>query len=78
MVIDGVHTDVFKRPIDVSKSSKTGRLALIPFEGKLVTVSDVYHRDNILQLVFENGVLHNEISFEQVRANAALPVEVKV
>lgn len=73
---DGMWHDVFKRPVDLSKASKRGRLALIEFEGHLQTLSDPYHKDNLLVPVFENGELLNELTFAEIRANAELKVPV--
>lgn len=70
---DGRWHDVYK--VTPSKNSKRGRLALV--EGKdgleTVQVSDGVHGrkvDDLLVPVFENGKILNEITFDQVRANA--------
>lgn len=76
MIINGVHTDVSKKPLDLSKMSKRGRLALIEHEGKLVTISDPYHPKNILRTVFLSGKLQNEMTFDEVRKNAKLPARL--
>lgn len=69
---DGQWHDVFKRPIDLSKASKRGRLSLIEYEGKLTTVSEPDLPNDILQTVFLNGEPKNETTFGDVRARAAL------
>lgn len=69
---DGVWNDVWKKPIDLSKASKRGRLALIEYDGKLTTVSDPFHKDNLLETVFENGEILKRYSFAEVRDNAEI------
>jgi nicotinamide phosphoribosyltransferase len=71
---DGVGHDIFKRPLDTSKVSKKGRLKLIRVDGAFHTVRESERPElpNELKIVFENGELLRELSFEQVRANAAL------
>jgi nicotinamide phosphoribosyltransferase len=73
---DNVWHDVFKKPVDLSKASKRGRLALIEYEGHLQTLSDPYHEGNLLELVFENGEVKNNFTFAEARANAELKVPV--
>lgn len=70
---DGEWQDVWKKPQDVTKSSKRGRLSLIPYDGSVVTVSEVDHRDNLLVTVFENGEILNPITLAEMRENASLP-----
>jgi nicotinamide phosphoribosyltransferase len=78
---DGEWHDVFKNPIDASKASKKGRLALYKEADSNYTSGYKYitsqpsecnlaESKNILQTVFLNGDLHNELTFEQVRENA--------
>ena len=71
---DGTWHDVWKKPKDVSKASKRGRLALIKEDGKFKTIreEELNGRDNYLIPVFENGKILREFTFEEVRANAAL------
>jgi nicotinamide phosphoribosyltransferase len=64
--------DVYKEPTDKSKVSKRGRLSLVSAARKLYTVPET-DKDDLLQTVFENGELKNEISFDRVRKNARLP-----
>jgi nicotinamide phosphoribosyltransferase len=73
--INGEHREVYKQPItDGSKTSKKGRLALIQTNGKFETIpeKELNGRKDILETVFENGVIVKEYNFEQVRKNAAL------
>ena len=78
--IDGTWVDVQKDPItDAGKKSKKGRVTLWRSGGEYVSAVDQptgWHDkgigpfSDVLQKVFENGKLYNEISFEEVRANA--------
>lgn len=65
--------DVFKRPLDESKISKRGRLALYSHDGVVKTVAE---QDagwyNALETVFENGKLVRDQTFDDVRQRAAL------
>jgi nicotinamide phosphoribosyltransferase len=82
MQIDGEGHDIFKKPkTDPTKDSKRGRLALIEEEGELITVQEkelitintIPNRcgtENLLQTVFENGVLMNRQSLSDIRHNA--------
>lgn len=81
---NGEWHDVFKQPLDESKSSKKGRLKLCrSFQDEsyytLPEGAEWVHREvlgdsneDILQIVFEDGRLLNEQTFDEVRANAAL------
>ncbi len=69
---NGIWHDIQKNPLDQSKASKKGRLKLILNDGKYETVKESDPRDDILQTVFENGVLKNEMSWQQVKANTKL------
>ncbi len=66
--------DIFKDPIDSSKKSKRGKLALVKTdEGyKTISLSELGAEENQLELVFKNGELVRDMTFEEVRANAAL------
>ena len=72
--IGGQWRDIFKDPVtDRGKRSKKGRLAVIGTESgghETISASDLGDRDNLLEVVFRNGKLIREISFEEVRANA--------
>lgn len=66
--------DIYKQPLDMSKVSKKGRLALINRDGTFHTVAlgSVPEEQDCLRVVFENGELKNEMTFDQVRKNAIL------
>ena len=78
--IDGQWTAVYKDPItDPGKVSKKGRLALIAdgTEGKFRTIevkegyqNQAHGFTNILQVVFEDGVVIKEYTFDEVKANS--------
>jgi len=69
---------VYKQPItDAAKHSKKGLLSLeVDEEGRYVTVEE--GRGNadkdLLQTVFEDGVLVKEYTFAEVRENAEIPL----
>ena len=69
---DGAWHDVWKKPKDITKASKRGRLALIKENGKFKTIreEELGDKTNYLETVFENGKLLKEYTFEEVRANA--------
>lgn len=75
---EGVWNDVWKDPVDSSsgKSSKKGCLKLIKHEGAFKTVREddpVYAEyENELKVVFENGEIVKEFTFEEVRRNASI------
>lgn len=80
-VINGKEVAVEKSPTEMDaqgnitesfKKSKGGRLKLVKINGIFKTVKEQEHTELVdhLQTVFENGELVNNISFEQVRANA--------
>lgn len=72
----GVWYDIQKNPLDESKASKAGRLALI-YPGlydapETILESDLHHKDqNILQTVFENGEIRKTYSFDEIRSHAS-------
>lgn len=70
----GKWLDIQKNPLDLTKVSKAGRLALIrgDKDGDFHTVRDdgISDDDNYLKVVFENGKLVKEYSFDEVRMNA--------
>jgi nicotinamide phosphoribosyltransferase len=73
--INGEWRDVYKDPItDQGKRSKKGRLALIKENGTFKTVlkNQIAADNNQLQTVFKNGKLLVDVTFDQVRKNAAL------
>ena len=71
---DGVWHDVYKKPKDLSKISKKGRMKLVRKEGShasiLVTVPESDPRPDFLEVVFENGEIKKTYNFTTVRANA--------
>lgn len=71
---EGEWYDVWKKPKDITKASKRGRLALIKVLDKYETIreEDLGERTNYLQTVFENGNIVKEYTFEEVRRNASL------
>jgi len=69
---NGIWHDIFKQPLDSSKKSKKGILALVKDDaGNYNTVQtlDINDKNNVMQTVFENGVITKEYSFEDVRRN---------
>lgn len=73
--IKGEWRDVYKDPItDQGKRSKKGRLALIKENGAFKTVlkHQITADDNQLKTVFKNGKLLIDLTFDQVRKNAAV------
>lgn len=65
--VDGAEVKVFKDPItDPGKRSKAGRLSLVQRDGKLQTVEGDT-RDNLLELVFENGKVLRAQTLDAVR-----------
>jgi nicotinamide phosphoribosyltransferase len=69
---DGVWHDVYKDPIEGGKTSKRGRIKLIKENGEYKTVRIEEPGHDLLVTVFEAGELKNEITFDEVRNNAAL------
>jgi nicotinamide phosphoribosyltransferase len=78
--IDGVWHDVYKDPItDSGKRSKRGRLALVKRDGQFTTirkeelVSGGHGTEkNYLSKVFENGWMHREADFSEIRDRASI------
>lgn len=67
---DGKWVEVYKDPItDKGKGSKKGRLKLIRNEVGFKTVNEDVDGDDILQVVFENGEIKREYTFDQIREN---------
>ena len=73
--LDGTPVNVQKSPkTDMTKSSKTGILKLHKSAGKFSTIESAKEQFGInngytdeLDLVFENGVLYREQTFEEIR-----------
>ena len=71
--VNGEDRDVFKDPItDHGKKSKKGRLKLVYENGKYQTKALHEAGKDILQTVFENGVILREIDFLGVKGNGML------
>lgn len=71
---DGAWWDVYKKPLDVSKASKRGRLALKKIVGtdgtsfyKTFREEEVDEKDNVLRTVFENGEIKAVVTFDDVK-----------
>ncbi len=76
MKINGEWQDVYKDPVtDRGKGSKRGRITLaVDAEGNYTTVREGYLEEgtkDVLQVVFENGELKNEQTFDEIRARAS-------
>ncbi len=69
--IDNSWRDIFKRPLDLSKASKSGRMSLIKLDGEFVTVANSQSVEgDILRTVFENGELKVDDNFADIRKRA--------
>lgn len=73
---DGVGYDIFKQPLDITKTSKRGKLMLIQTDdGSMATVrqdSDVAQEGlDLLEDTFVIGDLVRDMTFDEVRANAS-------
>lgn len=71
---NGEWVDIQKNPLDQSKKSKAGQLKLVwevGAHGKVMrTVRVEDPREDIMEVVFENGVITKEYTFAEVRENA--------
>lgn len=71
---NGIGYNIFKDPIDGSKKSKSGRLALVKEDGEYKTIPEGYligcEEWNLLEVVFENGALTRDMNFSKVRENS--------
>lgn len=68
--VNGEWRDIYKNPLDSSKASKKGRLALIKENGEFKTVSEKGNEDkDLLITVFENGLIKKFYTFDEVRKN---------
>jgi nicotinamide phosphoribosyltransferase len=73
---NGEWFDIYKKPLDESKASKKGRLALVKGMGGFATkrledVNALYEPDELIT-VFEDGILKVNQTFEEIRERAAL------
>ena len=81
--IDGEWRDVYKDPItarEFAKKSKAGRLALVPDGDSVKTIKvegEADHPEDLLEVVFENGVLLRDQKFEDIRRIANKEFEAK-
>jgi nicotinamide phosphoribosyltransferase len=73
--VNGVWVDVFKDPItDKGKQSKKGKLKLVKDIDQYITINshdkmfEILHDE--MEVVFDNGVLLRDLSFDEVRKNA--------
>lgn len=70
---DGIWHDVQKDPLDSSKASKAGRLKLVhPVGEPYRTVRQEEPGEDLLELVFLDGHLAREQTFDEIRANAVV------
>jgi nicotinamide phosphoribosyltransferase len=73
--INGKWIDIYKDPVtDTGKTSKKGRQVLLKNEaGEYITSNNPWSTPNdVMQTVFENGVITKEYTFDEVRKNAEL------
>ena len=73
--VDGMERDVFKQPVtDQGKRSKAGRLKLVSYNDKLMTVreTDATHGSDLLQEVFLNGEITRKYSWQEICDQADL------
>ena len=70
-VAGGIEKNIFKDPIDGSKMSKKGRLALLKKDGKFITLEEVGGnvKDDILIEVFRDGDLLVDYSLDEIKSN---------
>jgi len=67
--------DVYKKPLDPTKASKSGRLSLIQdANGRFMTVPEIIKDKNqdLLTPVFKNGEILKEYSWDEICSNAKL------
>lgn len=73
IVVNGEARDVYKSPVtDTVKVSKRGRLKLVKFGGLYGTMGESEHPDmpDILETIFENGVVTKEYDLADIRRRA--------
>jgi nicotinamide phosphoribosyltransferase len=71
-LVDGKWVDVYKDPIhDKGKQSKKGRVTLFKTENGFVSGIE-NGEPEALETVFANGVLIRDMTFDEIRANAAI------
>jgi nicotinamide phosphoribosyltransferase len=71
---DGVGYNIFKDPIDGTKKSKKGRLALVKENGQYKTIQEVDSKveNDLLIPVFRNGEVIKTYTLDEMRKNASL------
>ncbi|WP_339051709.1 hypothetical protein [Candidatus Lariskella endosymbiont of Epinotia ramella] len=71
----GIWHDMYKNPkFDPDKRSKAGRFALVTNQDgtvETIKLEDLGTRENMLKVVFENGALLNDVSFDSIRNRVA-------
>jgi len=73
MIRNGRIQDVYKAPVtDNGKRSKRGRLKLVRNEGVLETLSSSQIGKDVLELVWENGKLLIDPTFDEIRERASI------
>jgi nicotinamide phosphoribosyltransferase len=73
---DDVWVDVFKKPLDETKSSKRGRMTLIFDEVngyQTILIKDLGDREDLLKDRYVNGILYNETTLAEIRILADKP-----
>ncbi len=66
--INGEYKDIYKDPItDSKKRSKKGRLALLE-NYECISLDDLKARENLLKVVYRNGELKKEYTFQEIRS----------
>lgn len=70
-IINGKEVDIYKNPIsDINKKSKKGKLMLYKRNGEYVTDRYNEWEQPQLHLVYYNGILYNELQFDDIKNNA--------
>lgn len=80
--VDGKGMEVRKNPVEMNeqgeitesfKISKAGKLKLIQTDGRYQTVNEDQPGTDLLETVFENGVILKEYSYESIRERVKIP-----
>lgn len=75
--IQGEWIDIYKKPTDITKMSKKGLMKLVMSpEGRYETVGINSPGDDLLRDVFVNGDMVNEMTHEEVVANARASIRI--
>ena len=71
--INGKWVDIWKDPVtDAGKASKRGRQILLKEDAGYRTSNNPWESpQDVMQVVFENGIIRKEYTFDEVRKNAA-------